>query len=493
MGFVRWLLLAAALGALGLAEGAPLWGQAGRDSTRDTTRAKPDTSERWGSIDPGKGFTVATTDQGTLAVSAYVMWRYLNQLPVVEFYDDHLGNRLQVKTRNDLQLHRILLSFLGWIYLPKLSYVVTVWTVNSTGQVAVIAVLSYDISNAFKLSGGITGLPGTRSLLGSHPYWLGTDRFLADEYFRPGFTGGVWAEGEIARGLYYKGMVGNTISQLGITANQLTRYLATGASVWWMPTTGEFGPRGAFGDYEDHQKLATRFGTSYTHSRENRFAQLNQLSPDNTQIRISDGTLLFQTGALAPNITVIDATYQLNAFDVGLKYRGAFLMTEIYMRRLNRFTADSLLPGRACLRQRVLRDGRIHGDSKATGAVCRDVEDQRPVQQRLGCCGRHQLVSREHAQHASQPVHRARGPLAGRKLLRLLLGRPDRDRHRPFDVHLLLTPLSDASPSALRRTSRSRSSSAAEHVIALVQFPGDGPADIVRGIGPLRTYRTADP
>lgn len=344
MGLVRRLLLAAALGALGLAEGAPLWAQAGRDSTRDTTRAQPDTSERWGSIDPGKGFTVATTDQGTLAVSAYVMWRYLNQLPVVEFYDDHLGRRLQVKTRNDLQLHRILLSFLGWIYLPKLSYVVTVWTVNSTGQVAVIAVLTYDISKVFKLSGGITGLPGTRSLLGSHPYWLGTDRFLADEYFRPGFTGGVWAEGQLARGFYYKAMVGNTISQLGITANQLTRYLATGASIWSMPTTGEFGPRGAFGDYEDHQKLATRFGTSYTHSRENRFAQLNQLSPDNTQIRISDGTLLFQTGALAPNITVIDATYQLNAFDVGLKYRGAFLQTEIYMRRLNRFNADSLLP-----------------------------------------------------------------------------------------------------------------------------------------------------
>jgi len=43
-------------------------------------------------------------------------------------------------------------------------------------------------------------------------------------------------------------------------------------------------------------------------------------------------------------VTVIDATYQLNAFDVGLKYRGAFLQTEIYMRRLNRFTADSILP-----------------------------------------------------------------------------------------------------------------------------------------------------
>jgi hypothetical protein len=316
-----------------------------RDTTkaRDTTTVPADTATRWGAIDPGKGFTVAKTDDGTLAVSAYVLWRYLNQLPVVEHYEDHLGNVLQVKARNDLQLHRILLSFLGWIYLPKLTYVVTAWTVNSTGQIALVGGITYTVSKEFSLSGGIGGLPGIRSLLGSHPYWLGTDRFMAEEYFRPGFTGGVWAEGEVARGLYYRAMIGNTISQLGITAGQLTRYMATAASVWWMPTTGEFGPRGAFGDYEDHQKLATRFGTSYTHSRENRFAQLSSASPDNTQIRISDGTLLFQTGSLVPGVTVIDATYQLNAFDVGLKYRGAFLQTEIYIRRLNRFTADSSL------------------------------------------------------------------------------------------------------------------------------------------------------
>src|SRR5262249_41621345 len=152
------------------------------------------------------------------SISLYMMWRYLNQLPAVEFYDDHLGRRLEVQTRNDLQLHRILLSFLGWIYLPKLSYVVTGWTVNSTAQVAIVGALPYDFADYFKLSGGIGALPGIRSPLGSPPFWLGTDRFMAEEYFRPGFTGGLWGEGQLARGLYYRAMVGNTISQLGITA-----------------------------------------------------------------------------------------------------------------------------------------------------------------------------------------------------------------------------------------------------------------------------------
>ena len=35
--------------------------------------------------------------------------------------------------------------------------------------------------------------------------------------------------------------------------------------MWWMPTTKEFGPKGAYGDWEMHEKVATRFGfsTSY--------------------------------------------------------------------------------------------------------------------------------------------------------------------------------------------------------------------------------------
>lgn len=300
MGMNRRVVLAATM----LLYLAPLRGQrisaqkAAADSAKlkpDSAQANPDSLESWGSISPGKGFTVASTSRGTIAISAYVLWRYLNQLPVRESYLDHLGVSHVIDTRNDFQWHRVLLSFLGWVYIPKLSYVVTVWTVNSTTQVAIVGALEYEIAKYLTIGGGINGLPGTRSLLGSHPYWLATDRFMADEFFRPGFTAGMWAGGEALPRFYYRAMVGNSITQLGITAGQLTRNLATSASVWWVPTTGEFGPRGGFGDYEDHKRLALRLGTSYTHSHENRFAQISSASPDNAQIRLSDGVLLFQT------------------------------------------------------------------------------------------------------------------------------------------------------------------------------------------------------
>ena len=80
--------------------------------------------------------------------------------------------------------------------------------------------------------------------MGSHPFWLANDRVMADEFFRPSFAGSVWVNGEVLPGLWYHVALANNLSQLGITAGQLDRGVGTGATVWWMPTTKEFGPNG---------------------------------------------------------------------------------------------------------------------------------------------------------------------------------------------------------------------------------------------------------
>jgi hypothetical protein len=111
-----------------------------------------------------------------------------------------------------------------------------------------------------------------------------------------------------------------------------------------MPTTGEFGPRGGNGDFEHHEKMATRFGGNYCHSRENRFNNTGTPSPDNTQVRMSDGVLFFETGALAPDVTVREADYDIFSVDLGIKYRGLGLHTEFYHRTLSDIDADGPVP-----------------------------------------------------------------------------------------------------------------------------------------------------
>src|SRR5262249_20884541 len=63
----------------------------------------------------------------------------------------------------------------------------------------------------------------------------------------------------------------------------------------------------------------------------------NNPFPDETQIRLADSLLLFQLGSLAPGVQVHQANYDMSAVDLGMKYNGLFLQTEIYNRWLSDF------------------------------------------------------------------------------------------------------------------------------------------------------------
>jgi hypothetical protein len=154
----------------------------------------------------------------------------------------------------------------------------------------------------------------------------------------------VWAQGEVFPGFWYNTMAANNSSALGVTASQLDRHFSTGASVWWMPTTKEFGPRGAFGDWEHHDTLATRIGVSTAHSREQRFTDQATGATGNTTLKLADSLNVFDTGALSPGVTIDQVDYRVLSIDAGVKYHGVFLQTEIYTRWLNDFIADGPLP-----------------------------------------------------------------------------------------------------------------------------------------------------
>jgi hypothetical protein len=303
----------------------------------------PERVETWGEFDPGNGFLVGRSSVGELGISGYALLRYLNQFPGEQTFTDHLGNEQKVDGRNDIYSHRVMVFFKGWLGSPKLIYAITFWTVNSTDQRAIFGNIGYQFSRKFSVYGGLNGIPGTRSLQGSHPYWLGHDRVMADEFFRPFFGSGAWAQGELTPGLWYNLVMANNSSSLGVKSSQLDRTFSTGASMWWMPTTKEFGPRGAYGDYERHQKLATRFGFSAGRSPEQRFTNSSG-GTDNTTIRLADSLNVFDTGSLAKDVTVDRVDYRILSFDAGLKYKGLFLQTEIYNRWLDNFKADGALP-----------------------------------------------------------------------------------------------------------------------------------------------------
>jgi hypothetical protein len=133
-------------------------------------------------------------------------------------------------------------------------------------------------------------------------------------------------------------MLGNNMSTLGVSASRLDDTVDTWSLMLnWLPTTHEYGPLGAFGDFEHHDELATRLGVHFTHSTEDRQQQPGTDSIENTQIRLTDGNVIFTPNLFAPGVTVEKVRYQMASFDAGLKYRGYSLEGEYYRRWLSDF------------------------------------------------------------------------------------------------------------------------------------------------------------
>jgi hypothetical protein len=99
-----------------------------------------------------------------------------------------------------------------------------------------------------------------------------------------------------------------------------------------------------YDDYFDSKKTRIRIGSSFTRSREDRFSNLDQTSPENTSMHNSDGVLTFATGAFAPGVTVDQATYKMWAIDGGIKYNGLAVNGQYFFRWLSDFVADGPLP-----------------------------------------------------------------------------------------------------------------------------------------------------
>ena len=273
--------------------------------------------------------------------------RYLNTLNSKDTFTDHLGNVREVHNRNDITVNRSMFVFAGYMFDKRLQYSLTVWTSAGAASIVVAGNIGWRFSKKLTITGGYTGVPGSRSLVNTFPFFQPTDRSMADNFFRPGFTQGVWASGEPLKGLNYLVFVGNGLNTLNLTANKIDTSLLTAGSVWWEPLGAYSEPgksRQMYDDYFASNKTRIRIGTSFTRSREDRFSDTDQSSPDNTSIYNSDGVLAFATGAFAPGVTVQKATYKMWAIDGGLKKSGFSINGQYYFRWLSDFEADGPLP-----------------------------------------------------------------------------------------------------------------------------------------------------
>jgi hypothetical protein len=293
---------------------------------------------------PNVGFLLVDGEKGQVYFRLFSYGRYLNQRNLDETYVDAFGNTRSVQRRQDVQLQKFFAPFSGWFLTPKFRYYLYVWSANTSqgdaAQVVGAGNLTWTFNRFVSVGVGITSLPSVRSTEGQFPYWLGVDdRLIADEFFRGSYTSGVWLKGEFHTKVKYMAMFANNLSTLGVSAAQLDNRIDTQSfSIQWLPTTGEFGLWGTFGDYDDHQNVATRVGVHYTHSLEDKQSQPGTEAIENSQIRLTDGSVIFTPDLFGPGITVNEVDYHMVSVDAGVKHKGMSLEGEYYWRGLRNFT-----------------------------------------------------------------------------------------------------------------------------------------------------------
>ena len=302
----------------------------------------------WGPYTPNFGYKVANTPYGDLSISIYSYARYLNQRLVDPTYTNYFGVTTNLQQRQDFQLNKVQIKFLGWLYDPRFRYFLYAWTSNSSqglgAQTVLAGNLNYTFAKWLTIGAGVYGLPGVRSLEGNFPFWYSVDaRIMAEEFFRPAYSQGIIGRGDLfGKKLSYQVMDANNLSALGVSAAQLPNTFSTVASALvWLPQ-GDFGM--GYGDYEEHQSIVTRLAGHYTRSRATKESQPQTDQFENTQIRLEDGTVVFTPNIFGPGVTVDTLKYQMMNIDAGIKYRGWELAGTYYQRWLSQFTGTGIGP-----------------------------------------------------------------------------------------------------------------------------------------------------
>ncbi|TMJ17642.1 MAG: hypothetical protein E6G94_01875 [Alphaproteobacteria bacterium] len=290
-------------------------------------------------------------EHGELGAGVYAYARYLNQKGLDPTYVDSFGRTKNLQdVRQDLQFQKLSWNFKGWLFDPNFRYYFFFWTSNPQmgegAQVVLGGYFQYRFSDKAIVTVGVMPLPTTRTTNYTFPNWLRNDnRIMADEFFRGSYSTGIDIQGEVLKGLKYRFALANNLAQLGVSSQELdAKFNTMSGAIWWMPTTGEFGPAAGMGDFEDHQELATLVGAHYTRSREDAQGQPDIDDFENSQIRLSDGTLLFSPDPFGTGGKVQKATYQMVALNAGLKYHGFHLEGEYYFRKVNDLQVIGTIP-----------------------------------------------------------------------------------------------------------------------------------------------------
>jgi hypothetical protein len=326
----------------------PLVGERLQDSMVGCTDEKPNTkpfTQRWGA-DYKKGFLISPLDpkrdKFQLKVNGWIQFRHSAFIRNEETWTDNAGVTREIRNRNHFDLERGRLAFSGYALDPKLTYFLQLDGDTDGREV----VDFFDYWWAWKFSDSLRVQVGKRKVAASRRWLMGArdsrlvDRPIATDFFRPDRTVGIWANGNFDDTIFYDLNIGNGYRTAARNSLEIDDKLSFAATSWW-DVTGPFGK--TLTDHALSQETLIRIGHSFAFAPQ-AGTSLGEPLRESTFLRLADGTLLSDTGALAPGVTVSKSDILLYAVDFGWKDNGWSLSAEGYFRWLRNLAGDGPLP-----------------------------------------------------------------------------------------------------------------------------------------------------
>jgi hypothetical protein len=276
-----------------------------------------------------------------LRINGWIQFRHHGFTRDVESWTDNAGVTREVRNRNAFDIERARIYFKGTALDPRLSYFYHL-DGDTDGRHGVDF---FDYWWSWKFSDRFRLVFGKRKVTASRQWLLGArrtrfvDRPMANDFFRPDRTVGIFGLGKLGRS-NFEFTVGNGYRTSNFPNNATDDQFSYAATQYW-DVGGEYG--GQLVDYDYACQPIFRFGHSFVYSP----ITSDRLGNPNNEtdfLRLTDGTRLNQVGALAPGVTVSGVNVLYYGLDFGMKYRGWSFNSEVFLRWLDDFEADGALP-----------------------------------------------------------------------------------------------------------------------------------------------------
>ena len=297
-------------------------------------------------VDYDKGFVIRPINPDLhpyeLKIGGRIQFRHHAFVRNVDTFTDNAGTTFPVRNRNVFDIERARLKFTGYALDPRFKYFLQL-DGDTDGRHGVDFFdywWGWQFNEDLLVMMGKSKVPASRQWILSSANTRLVDRPMANDFFRPDRSVGLFAFGKLGERSEYGFMLGNGYNTANLPEVLTDDQLAVAGSHFFDPW-GEFGSQIVDWDYVCDPRL--RIGHSFVYAPTQDQTQGQPLG-EGDFLRLTDGTQLTATGALAPAVTVTSFDVILYGVDAAVKYRGWSANAEVFFRWIKDIQGDGALP-----------------------------------------------------------------------------------------------------------------------------------------------------